>query len=178
MHYLYWSIGIILLIALVIFGVIVIHNKRIQKRKNDILHLFQSACEEKGILEYTLEHVKKDTHDFYFEDEKNIYYIKVIYNLSNQEICINNAIKWQLRKFGEPNQKNQFVDEVEPLMRLDLNHPTKKEHKLFIVYPDATALLKVINECEMEFVYPDTDVYGACVIPYAKLVENLNLLEL
>lgn len=178
MYYLYWSLGIILVIAVVIFGTIVIHNKRIQKRKNDIIHLFQAACVEKGISEYTLEYVKKDTHDFYFEDEQSIYYVKVIYNLSNQEICINNAIKWQLKKLGEPNQKHLFVDEVEPLMRLDLSHPSKKEHKLFIVYPDATALLKVINECEMEFVYPDTDVYGAHVIPYNKLIENLNLLEL
>ena len=40
-----------------------------------------------------------------------------------------------------------------------------------------TALLKVINECEMVFVYPDTDVYGAQVISYKKLEENLDLLE-
>lgn len=70
-----------------------------------------------------------------------------------------------------------LVEGVEPLMRLDLANTQKKEHKLFIIYPNVTALLKVINECEMVFVYPDTDVYGAQVISYKKLEENLDLLE-
>ncbi|MDE7106254.1 MAG: hypothetical protein K2O22_03725 [Anaeroplasmataceae bacterium] len=179
MDILYWIIGAIVLITAGIMSIIIIKNRSIQKRKNDILKLFSTACSAKGITDYKLEHVKKDTHDFYFESEKNIYYIKVIYNFSNQEICINNAIKWQLRKFGEQNNEAMsFVEGVEPLMRLDLTNPVKKEHKLFIVYPNVTALLKVINECEMVFIYPNTDVYGSQVIPYKKLVEDMNLLEI
>ncbi|MDE5855960.1 MAG: hypothetical protein K2H06_02835, partial [Anaeroplasmataceae bacterium] len=104
--------------------------------------------------------------------------IKVIYNFSNQEICINNAIKWQLRKLSDQHETMTFVEGIEPLMRLDLNNTEKKEHKLFIIYPNVTALLKVINECEMVFVYPDTDVYGSQVIPYKKLLEDINLLDI
>ena len=71
-----------------------------------------------------------------------------------------------------------FVEDIEPLMRLELENSIKKEHKLFIIYPNVTALLKVINECEMAFVYPDTDVYGAQVIPYKRLIEDTELIEL
>lgn len=174
----YYILIAIVLIVGIIVGVILFQKKRNLKFKNDIIRLFTLACSAKKITEYKLEYVKKETHDFYFEDEKSIYYIKVIYNLSNNEICINNAIKWQLRKLGEMKENLSFVEGVEPLMRLDLTNPEKKEHKLFIIYPNVTALLKVINECEMVFVYPDTDVYGARVIPYKKLMENLDLLEI
>lgn len=178
MEIIFWILGVILLIIIGIVLYIILRNKKILKRKNDILQLFSNACKEKGIEEYKLEYVKKSTHDFYFETDKHIYYIKVIYNLSNQEICINNAIKWQLRRLNDHNETFSFVEGVEPLMRLDLTNTEKKEHKLFIIYPDITALLKVINECEMVFVYPDTDVYGARVISYDKLVEDTSILEI
>lgn len=178
MKFFYIFLVLIFLIIISIAIFIILKKKRTQKRKNDILFLFTKACKDKGIENYKLECVKKDTHDFYFESDKSIYYIKVIYNLSNQEICINNAIKWQLRRLGDHNETLSFVEGVEPLMRLDLTNSTKKEHKLFIIYPDITALLKVINECEMVFVYPDTDVYGANVISYGKLMEDPSILDL
>ncbi|MCM1131673.1 MAG: hypothetical protein NC310_08405 [Roseburia sp.] len=180
MEVIYWAIlGVILVLVIATFSFIVINKKKIQNRKNDIIKLFANACKEKGIEDYKIEYVKKDTHDFYFEDQNNIYYIKVIYNFSNQEICINNAIKWQLRKLGNHNNETMsFVEGIEPLMRLDLTKTEKKEHKLFIVYPNVTALLKVINECEMVFVYPDTDVYGSQVISYKRLIEDVNLLDI
>lgn len=174
----YWIIAVVLLIIIAIVAIIVYRNYQNQKRKNDILKIFERACKEKEVENYRLEYVKKDTHDFYFESDKSIYYIKVIYNFSNQEICINNAIKWQLRGFRDNNEGMQFVEGIESLMRLDLNNKEKKEHKLFIIYPNTRALLKVINECEMVFVYPDTDVYGATVIPYLKLVDDASILEI
>ncbi|MDE6660473.1 MAG: hypothetical protein K2J93_01450, partial [Anaeroplasmataceae bacterium] len=158
--------------------IVLVKKRNVQRRKMDIIKLFTNACKEKNIEDFKIEYVKKDTHDFYFEDDKSIYYIKVIYNFSNQEICINNAIKWQLRKLNGRNEAIAFVEGIEPLMRLDLMNTKKKEHKLFIIYPNVTALLKVINECEMVFVYPDTEVYGSQVIPYKKLVENMDLLDL
>lgn len=166
------------IVFLIIFTLIFIHKRRIQKMKNDILKLFVKACKEKDIDDYKLEIVKNGVYDFYFESTNSIYYIKTINNFSNQEICINNAIKWQLRTYNSHNEKLSFVEGIEPLMRLDLNNTKKREHKLFIIYPSVTALLKVINECEMIFVYPDTDVFGATVASYKKLLEDVNLLDL
>ncbi|MDE6656917.1 MAG: hypothetical protein K2J85_07990, partial [Anaeroplasmataceae bacterium] len=76
MFLLYWILGAIFVIAIAIVVFILVNNQKIQKRKNDILKLFTNACKAKGIEDFKIEHVKKDTHDFYFEDEKNIYYIK------------------------------------------------------------------------------------------------------
>ena len=118
----YWIIPVVLLVIIGIVAIIVYRNYQSKKRKNDIFKIFWRACQEKEIENYKLEYVKKDTYDFYFESEKNIYYIKVIYNFSNQEICINNAIKWQLRGFKDNNEGMQFVEGIESLMRLDLNN--------------------------------------------------------
>ncbi|MDE6240944.1 MAG: hypothetical protein K2M08_00810, partial [Anaeroplasmataceae bacterium] len=104
MELIYWIVGAILVIAIAISVFIIINNRKIQKRKNDIIKLFTNACKEKGIENFKIEYVKKDTHDFYFEDEKNIYYIKIIYNFSHHEICITNPIQWLLRKLSDHNE--------------------------------------------------------------------------
>ena len=175
----YITLGSIAFVIFLIFAIIFIYTKRQQiKCRNNITKLFTKACENKGISEYKFEHVKKDIYDFYFENDSHIYYIKIINNPGNHEICINNAIKWQLRILGDTNGKINFIENVEGLMRLDLNNKEKKEHKLYIVYPNTRALLKVINECEMVFVNPDNDVYGSTVITYKKLEEDLTLLDL
>lgn len=146
-------------------------------RKKNIIALFEQACKEKNVTEYQLFAVKTPMYDFYFESSTSIYYVKVILNVGNKELCVNNAVKWQLRERGF-NETMHFIDGVENLMKMSFRHHSeKKEHKLFIIYPGARALLKVINECEMVFIYPETDVYGAQVINYLTLVENPSILE-
>lgn len=167
----------ILVIGIIILICFAVHISKTNKRKNDILKLFMTACQNKEITKYTLQYLKKADYDVYFESEKSIYYVKVILNPGSQEICINNAVQWQIRKLNDPNGHLVFVEKIESLMRLDLKNKEKKEHKLFIIYPNTRALLKVINECEMVFVYPDTDVYGASVVTYQNLAENLDLLD-
>lgn len=107
------------------------------------------------------------------------YYIKVVPNHDNQEICVNNSVKWQLRKSFN-DETLRFVPEVDLLMRLDI--PPYEENKIvkkiYIIYPNARSLLKYINECEMEFVHPVTDVYGTNIIAYVNLVEHLELINL
>ena len=46
----------------------------------------------------------------------------------------------------------------------------KEIHKLFIVYPNARQLMRAVNECEYEFIYPETDVFGVNVITYNTLL--------
>ena len=47
-----------------------------------------------------------------------------------------------------------------------------KNIKMYIVYPNARSLLMYINECEMKFVNPNTDVYGTNVVTYQELEKN------
>lgn len=177
MIYLWISVALLVIIIVSIFTFVIYTKQKTKKRKMDIVKLFKKSCELKKIENYTLDFVKKNTHDFYFEDEHVQMYIKIIYNFSNQEICINNAIKWQLRRKGSDDSLN-YVEGIEPLMRLDFEGSSKKQKKLFIVYPGARAILKVINECEMIFVYPDTDVYGARIVSYTELLANPSLIEI
>lgn len=178
MKLLFFILLIVLIIFMIVFMLIFIKKRKENKRKNDIIKLFVDACKQKDIDDYKIEYVKNGIYDFYFENPYDIYYIKIINNFSSQEICINNAIKWQLRTFNSHNEKLNFVEGIEPLMRLDLKNNIKREHKLFIIYPNVTALLKVINECEMIFVYPETDVFGSKVVSYKKLSEDINVLDL
>ena len=63
-------------------------------------------------------------------------------------------------------------------MRMDIKNEGKEIKKLFIIYPNSRALLKVINECEMVFIDPKTDIYGSTIITYRQLEENFDLIEL
>ncbi len=47
-----------------------------------------------------------------------------------------------------------------------------KSVKMYIIYPNAKSLLMYINECEMKFVNPNTDVYGTRVVTFQELVKN------
>ncbi len=172
----YLVIGLVILIGLIV-GIVLLNRYKNNKKKNDIISVFNEACKLHNITDYKIEYVKNDAYDFYYEDSKNIYYIKVVNNPMNKEICINNAIKWQLRTHGAVDEMN-FVEGIDGLMRMDLKKNEKAQYKLYIVYPTARALLKVINECEMIFIYPDTDVYGTKVITYVTLKEKPELIEL
>ena len=50
--------------------------------------------------------------------------------------------------------------------------------KIYIIYPNSRSLLKYVNECEMEFVTPETDIYGTQVITYLALNEDLSLIKI
>ena len=172
----YLIVGLAVLTGFIV-GIILINRYKNNKRKNDIISIFDSACKVYNVTDYKIEHVKKDAYDFYYEDPKNIYYIKIVNNPMNKEICVNNAIKWQLRTHGSVDEMT-FVEGIDGLMRMDLKRQGKKQYKLYIVYPTARALLKVINECEMTFIYPDTDVYGTRIITYVTLKEKPELIVL
>ena len=48
----------------------------------------------------------------------------------------------------------------------------KKNIKMYIIYPNARSLLMYINECEMKFVNPKTDVYGTRVVTFVDFSKN------
>lgn len=172
-----WIIIAVLLVVFLGLLVLMIHRYQTKKRKNDIARLFVLAAEANNKKEYRLEWMKKEVYDLYFEGDESIYYVKVLDKLTGKEVCINNALKWQIREYGL-EQSMHFVEGIEGLMRMDWTpNSSKRQHKLFLIYPNARALLKVINECEMAFIYPDTDVYGTQVINWRLLKDHLEYLD-
>ena len=175
--FVYWTIGIIVIgvLAIVLFA---IGSKHIaEKRKKDCFNLLNKVCDSKENKNYKLELSNHPAYDYYIENDNYKYFVKLIINTNNQEICVNNAIKWQLRN-GLHDKGLRFVEGVESLMRMDINPNGKEVKKLFIIYPNSRALLKVINECEMIFVNPKTDIYGANIITYKQLEEDFDLIKL
>ncbi len=169
------SIVIILLIVILIVSYNVFRSWRISKMYNDCEKALQSLINQTKVNEYKIEKINsKEPYNYIFKTPKHNYYIQIVPNFGAYEICINNSVKWQIRKSFNDNSMN-FVPNVDKLMRLDLDDPKAK--KLYIIYPNATSLLKYINECEMVFVRPETDVYGANVISYAGLKEKPELFD-
>ena len=176
-NFVYWTILVIVLIVVAIVCLAVASKHIAEKRKKDCFNLLLKVCESKEKDSYKLEYSTNPAYDYYIESDEHSYLIKLINNTNNQEICVNNAIKWQLRN-GIHDKGLRFVEGVEELMRMDVKNDGKVIHKLFVIYPNSRALLKVINECEMIFITPSTDIYGAKVITYKQLEEDFSLIEL
>lgn len=182
-------IGIILIIFITSMIILanVLKSKREKKMYKDIEEILDKIIAiNPDEFSYTrVEKPKKKSEvcqmpfDYILETKKYRYHIKLIPNLDNQEICVNNSVKWQLRKSFN-DESLRFVENVEHLMRLDLPNTAnnKANKKLYIIYPSARSLLKYINECEMEFVHPHTDVYGTNIITYVALKEHQDLIKL
>lgn len=175
-------ISIVVTIAVIIFLIIasiifynVIRKWRYSKMISDCEKVLQSLIKPNLANEYKIERItSKEPYDYIFKTPKYDYYIQIVPNFGAYEICINNSVKWQIRKSFNDNSMN-FLPNVDKLMRLDLDDPKAK--KLYIIYPNATSLLKYINECEMIFVRPETDVYGTNVVPYLVLKEKPELFD-
>lgn len=149
----------------------------------------------------TFEKSTEAEYDYKLKTKNNNYYFKVIPNFSGEEITINNSVKWQLRKsFNDETMR--FVPDVEGFMRYEIEDEyieskkeikdekeftfsdlgldqtekektkKKKNIKIYIIYPNARLLLMYINECEMKFINPNTDVYGTNVIAFMELEKN------
>jgi len=171
------SISLLFLIVIAIILSTVFKKNRLRKMYNHIEEIFKSYV--KDHYDYKFEVAQKSLeYDYLFETTRFKYYIKIVPNFNNQEITVNNSVKWQLRKSFN-DESLRFVNGIEPLMRLELptNEDNKINKKLYIVYPNARSLLKYINECEMEFVHADTDVYGTNIITYVNLKENRDIIE-
>lgn len=166
------SIQILILVVVILLAIILtisIITKKISRKVEN--SMFENVY---NVLKEAQNNIEGDsriirchelTHDFYFETPNMKYYIKVVYNPGNHEICVNNALKWQVRKsFGD--DRMCFVEGIEPLMRMEVSNTPKRSKKLYIIYPNAKSLLKYINECEMVFIHPTTDVYGTNIITF------------
>lgn len=166
-------------IAILAIAIIIINNKLTKKVQNtmfenvyNVLKKIQDRIDGKS----TIIKCNSKTHDFYFETPNKRYFIKIIYNPGNHEICVNNALKWQIRK-SITEDRMHFVDGIEPLMRLEIEPSHKENKKLYIIYPNTKSLLKYINECEMIFIHPNTDVYGTNIITFSDFEEKFNEFE-
>ena len=133
---------------------------------------------DKDIENNSLEKSNCQDYEYVFTTKNEVIYIMLVPNFTEGEICINAPTKWQYRRTYEDTSLH-YVPRVERLMRFEPPSDLKKKTKrLYIIYPHTRSLLRYINECEMEFVRPTTDVNGATVISFAELLYHKDVIEL
>jgi len=159
---------------------IVITKSKYHKMTTDIIELLTKITTANENCEFEkISSSKSDNipYDYTLDTPNYKYYFKVIPNFAEYEITVNNSIKWQIRRSYTDESLN-FANGVEEFMRFDPPSINNKENmKIYIIYPNSKSLLKYVNECEMEFITPDTDIYGTRVITYLTLSENIDLIE-
>jgi len=180
-------VGIVIVAVIILIIFISILVKKINKKRyknmfqniETLLNKIVNQDPENSNLnkiEYPNKKAPKLPYDYILDTKDYKYYVKVVPNFGGYEICVNNSVKWQIRKTFNDESMN-FVPEIEELMRMELpKDDDRVPRKLYIIYPNARSLLRYINECEMVFVHPNTDVYGTNIMTYNDLEENIDFL--
>lgn len=129
-----------------------------------------------------IENIKRGTSkafDYEINHNDKIYLIKMIYHPRSYEININSKNYWQVNRGVVSSRKTgEQMKKVYDLIEFDLkeNNYPKNTVKLYVIYPYSKRLLKVINECEMVFIKPNTDIYGCKVVNFTTLEEDIKLI--
>ncbi|HHU24581.1 MAG: hypothetical protein PHG08_05600 [Bacilli bacterium] len=115
-------------------------------------------------------------YDFAFERDGVTYHVKVIVIPKYAEIIINAKTTWELR-YGAGNTpgKVQPIKKYLPGIGKFMNYQTDEQTKKIVVLtPDAKKKVKYINENEMVFVGPETNVYGIQLLNESEFKEFLH----
>ena len=173
-------LALVVIFFLVVLGITnsVLSNVKYKNMINSTELALKQLIEDRKLTESaTLKLALKKEYDFYFESRTHIYYIKVVPNFKNYEISVNNKTRWQIID-RKNDGKLKYVENISELMNYNITFASKKiVKKLYIIYPNAISLVKYINECELAFIYPDTDVYGCNIITYQNLKEHPEIIE-
>jgi hypothetical protein len=121
--------------------------------------------------------IKSKAFDYEVKYCNKTYLIKMIYHPNAYEINVNSRDYWQVNKGAVSSRKSgEKMDKVYDLINYE---PQKNGYpedtiKLYVIYPFSSTLMKVINECEYEFVKPTTNIYGCKMTNFTKLKEDFN----
>ena len=134
------------------------------KVKNKLLYNIS-----KSNLSYTLTKEKKDGCDYKLLINGKEFYIKVVIVPKNCDLQINNIDTWVCYiKASSDSMKTKLVNNLSSFMNSSL------DNRIVILSKKAKTIKKVINECEMIMVKPETDVYKINIINFDKIGEFIN----
>lgn len=127
--------------------------------------------------EVNIKQVKSKAFDYEVKYNNKIYLVKMIYHPACYEINVNSKDYWQVNKGAVSSRKSgEKMEKVYDLINFDAqkNGYPKDTIKLYVIYPLSTTLMKVLNECEYEFITPKTDIYGCKMTNFNSLKENFD----
>ncbi|MBE6130752.1 MAG: hypothetical protein E7183_03450 [Erysipelotrichaceae bacterium] len=117
-------------------------------------------------LGYEITNIENKCYDQIIKNSEITFIVKIIKIPEYAEIQINNKVTWEI-KYGAGNTPGKaqpykkYLKDIENFMNYT---PQDNEIKLVIATPNPKKIVKYINECEIVFVTPYTDVYGTRLI--------------
>lgn len=157
------DIIIIIVIVLIVLGVLVFVFAKTEHDKSTIEESFANKIKELG---YEISNIENKCYDQIIKNDKITFIVKNIKIPEYAEIQINNKVTWEI-KYGAGNTPGKaqpykkMLKDISEFMNLETN---TNEIKLVIASPNPKKIVKYINECEIVFVTPYTDVYGTRLI--------------
>lgn len=111
-------------------------------------------------LDYEIINSKENGISFILKTKEKQYNIKVLSVPKNCDLQINNIDTWVIYKktFGSSTLTCKTIDNMTDFMN------SKLENRIVILTSQAKTIKKVINECEMIMVKPDTNIYGVNIL--------------
>lgn len=158
---------IIIVIVLIILFTINIVKK--EKTKVSELNDFYNQLHK---LNYEIIECQKECYDLEIKNKNITFIVKLITIPEFAEIQINNQITWEIKygagnKIGKSQPYSKYLKNINDFMNFPVNN--NQQIKVVIVSPTPKKIVKYINECEIEFVTPYTNVYGTRIISYKNL---------
>lgn len=164
-----WLIPIVIALIIFMIGYNIMRKKLAPKKIKETLE--QCSCE--------VEEVKKNkAFDFIAKKNGKTYLVKTVFFFCQDEINVNSKDYWQANHGAvSSRKKGEKLPNVYDLVNYDLklNGYDENTIKLYVIYPQATTLMKVINECEMVLIKPNVDCHGAKLTNFTNLERDFDL---
>ena len=138
-------------------------------------NLYNTLVEIAGVT--NIKKIKTKAFDFEMKYNNKTFLVKMIYHPHKHEINVNSKSYWQINRGVVSSRKSgEKMNGVYDLINYNhlANGYGKNTVKLYVIYPLAKRMMKVINECEMKFIQPETDIYGCKINNYIDLKQNIN----
>ena len=157
------DIIIIVVIALIALGVVIALLTNSENTKAQEIENYLNKIKELG---YNISKEENKEYDYVISNNSSSFIVKLIKIPEYSEIQINNKVTWEVKygagnKVGNAQPYKKYLKEIEPFMNLVVDNSFTK---VVIATPKPKKMVKYINECEIVFVTPKTDVYGVKLI--------------
>ena len=134
------------------------------KYKNEFETNFKEFLLKEG--RHTLTKEKNKPFDYTLEIHDKKYLIKMVSIPEFALLQINNKNTWEVKygageQIGKAQPYSKYLSTIQDFMK---HKPNDDEIKVAIIIPKAKEIVMYINECEIEFVTPKTNVYGTRII--------------
>lgn len=156
----YFIIGI----GIIILGIIIYSIISPIKSRNTYETNLKNHLDKLG--NYELEKSKNVPYDYCLKINNKEYLIKTISVPSYAEVQINSKTTWEIKYGagdtpGKAQPFKKYLSNISQFMHLKNN---ENQIKVVVVIPKAKKIVMYINECEIVFVTPQTNVHGTRII--------------